>query len=88
MVTKEEIESLKKRASEVNNKIISLNTKKEIAQKEIQTLLEELGYDKNMSIEEVQNLVETLIKEETEQFNAFKTKVESTEKVIESLNID
>ena len=88
MVTKEEIEALKKRASEVNNKIISLNTKKDIAKKEIQAILEELGYDKDMPLEEVEKLIETLMKQETEQFNEFKSKVEDTEKLINSLNLD
>lgn len=88
MPTKEEIDSLKKKALELNNKIISINTKKEIAQKEIQSILEELGYDKDMKLEDIQTLVEDLIRKETQEFNDFKLKVDETEELINSLNLD
>lgn len=88
MATKEEIESLKRRASDVNNKIISLNTKKEIATKEIQSILEELGYNKDMKLDEVEQLLEKLMTKENEEFEAFKSKVEETEKIIEGLNLN
>lgn len=79
-VTKEFIEDLKKRASEVNNKIIQASTKKEIAQKRVKELLAELGYDSDsMSNEEILALIEKLEKEEAEKVDKFKQEIEAAE---------
>lgn len=79
-VTKEFIEDLKKRASEVNNKIIQASTKKEIAQKRVKELLTELGYDSDsMSNEEILALIEKLEKEEAKKVDKFKQEIEAAE---------
>ena len=41
-----------------------------------------------MKLEDIQTLVEDLIRKETQEFNDFKLKVDETEELINSLNLD
>lgn len=83
VITKEQIESLKKRAQDVNTRIVSVTTKKEMAQKRVTELLNELGIDSTgLSSEDILNKINELEQKETDKVNKFKESIEAAEKIL------
>ena len=82
--SKEALEALKKRAADVNNKIIAATTKKELAQKRVLELLNELGYEnpEQLSNEEILKIIEDLEQKEAEKVDKFEKEIEAAEKVL------
>ena len=84
-ISKEKIESLKKRAQDVNNKIVAATTRKEMAQKRVKELLKELGYDaESMSNSQILDVINQLEQKESEKAASFEKEIIAAENVLNS----
>lgn len=84
-ISKEKIESLKKRAQDVNNKIVAATIRKEMAQKRVKELLKELGYDaESMSNSQILEVINQLEQKESEKAASFEKEIIAAENVLNS----
>lgn len=88
MVDLKKLADLRERAEAINTAIITAEAKKQIAEKRVQELLKEMGYDENMSPDKIQELIETLEKEEEEKLVLLEKEIIEAEEILKEANTD
>lgn len=82
MDTKQEIEKLNARATEVNTQIVQAKTKKELAEKRVKELLKELGYSPDLTRDEITKIIEECDQTEAQKIKKFREDIEKAEKIL------